>query len=53
MLSPDELGYDTPGFIGSFRFEHDQSWTHLDEVAARDRRKAEIQAFASGRLLPE
>ena len=28
-----------------------QSWTRIDEIEARDRRKAEIQAFASGRLL--
>jgi hypothetical protein len=51
MLSPDELGYASAEFIGSFRFEYDQSWTRMDEVEARDRRKADIQAFASGRLL--
>jgi len=51
MLSPDELGYTSAEFIGSFRFEYDQSWTRMDEVEARDRRKADIQAFASGRLL--
>ena len=53
MISPDEYGRPTAAFIGSFRFEHDQSWTRLDEVEARDRRKAEIQAFASGRLLTD
>jgi hypothetical protein len=51
MLTPDELGYTSAEFIGSFRFEYDQSWTRMDEVEARDRRKADIQAFASGRLL--
>ena len=51
MLTPDELGYTSADFIGSFRFEYDQSWTRADEVDARDRRKADIQAFASGRLL--
>jgi len=53
MLTPVELGYGADEFIGSFRFEYDQSWTRLDEVDARDRRKADMQAFASGRLLRE
>ena len=53
MLSPEEIGYASAGFIGSFRFEHDQSWTRASEVEARDRRRADIQAFASGRLLRE
>ena len=53
MLAPDELGGRASAFVGSFRFEHDQSWTRLEEVPARDRRRAEIQAFASGRLLPD
>jgi hypothetical protein len=53
MLTPVELGYGADEFIGSFRFEYDQSWTRLDEVEERDRRKADIQAFASGRLLRE
>lgn len=51
MLAPHELGYSSAAFVGSFRFEHDQSWTRMDEVAERDRRKADIQALASGRLL--
>ncbi len=51
MLSPDEYGGTASGFIGSFRYEHDQSWTRLDEVEARDRKKADIQAFAAGRLI--
>jgi hypothetical protein len=53
MISPDEYGRPTADFIGSFRFEHDQSWTRLDEIEARDRRRAEIQAFASGRMLSD
>ena len=52
MLGPDEYGGGGPaGFVASFRYEHDESWTRLDEVAARDRRRAEIQMFASNRLL--
>lgn len=51
MLSPEELGYSSAAFVGSYRFEHDQSWTRLDEIDARDRRRADIQAFATGRLL--
>jgi hypothetical protein len=53
MLAPDDFGYNTTTFLGSFRFEHDQSWTRLDEIADRDKRKADIQAFASGRLLSD
>jgi hypothetical protein len=34
-----------------FADEHDESWTRLDEVEARDRRRAEMQGFASTRLL--
>ena len=52
MLGPDEYGRAAPsGFVASFRYEHDESWTRLDEIAARDRRRAEIQGFASNRLL--
>jgi hypothetical protein len=52
MLGPGDYGRGGPaGFVDSFRYEHDESWTRLDEVDARDRRRAEIQGFASGRLL--
>lgn len=52
MLGPDEYGSGGPsGFVASFRYEHDESWTRLDEIEARDRRRAEIQGFASNRLL--
>jgi alkylation response protein AidB-like acyl-CoA dehydrogenase len=52
MVGPDEYGRGGPsGFVASFRYEHDESWTRLDEVEARDRRRAEIQGFASNRLL--
>ena len=52
MVGPDEHGRGGPsGFVASFRYEHDESWTRLDEVDARDRRRAEIQGFASTRLL--
>jgi hypothetical protein len=53
MLAPDDFGYTTTAFIGSYRFEHDQSWTRLEDVPARDKRRTEIQAFASGRLMLE
>jgi hypothetical protein len=49
MLSPAERG--STGFVASYRYEHDQSWTRLDEIEARDRRRAEIQGMAAGRLL--
>ena len=52
MLTPEELGYASAAFLGSYRFEHDQSWTRLDEIEARDRRRADIAAFAGNRLLP-
>ena len=52
MLGPDEFGGHVPaGFVASFRYESDESWTRLDEMAARDRRRAEIQGFVSNRLL--
>ena len=52
MLGPDDYGRSGPsGFVASFRYEHDESWTRLDEIEARDRRRAEIQGFASNRLL--
>ena len=51
--APSECTEQSAQFIGSFRFEHDQSWTRADEVEARDRRRHDIQAFASGRLLRE
>ena len=54
MLGPDEFGGQSPaGFIASFRYEADESWTRVDEIAARDRRKAEIQGFVSSRLLSD
>jgi hypothetical protein len=52
MVGPDEFGGHVPsGFVASFRYEADESWTRLDEVAALDRRRAEIQGFVSARLL--
>jgi len=54
MLAPDEFGGAAPsGFIASYRYEHDESWTRVDEIEARDRRRAEIQGFVSNRLLKE
>jgi hypothetical protein len=54
MLGPDEyVGRGPQGFVASFRYEHDESWTRLDEIDARDRRRAEIQGFVSNRLLKE
>jgi len=52
MLGPDEYGGAGPsGFVASYRYEHDESWTRLDEVEGRDRRRSEIQGFVSNRLL--
>lgn len=51
MVSPAEHGGTRRDFIASYRFEHDQSWTRLDEIGARDRRRAETQGFVAGRLL--
>jgi hypothetical protein len=52
MLGPDEYGASAPdGFVASFRYEHDESWTRLDEIEARDRRRAESKTFVATRLL--
>jgi hypothetical protein len=51
MVSPDEFGGTASGYIASYRFEHDQSWTRTDEMAARDTRRAEIQGFVNSRAL--
>ena len=52
MLGPDEYGGAGPsGYVASFRYEHDESWTRLDEIQDRDRRRADIQGFVSNRLL--
>lgn len=52
MLGPDEFGGHAPsGFVASFRYEADESWTRLDDVAALDRHRAEIKGFVSSRLL--
>ncbi len=54
MVGPDEFGSSVPaGFVASYRYEHDESWTRIDEMEARDRRRAEIQGFVSNRLLKE
>lgn len=54
MLSPDEFGGAVPsGFVASYRYEHDESWTRLDEIDARDRRRVENQSFVSNRLLKD
>jgi hypothetical protein len=53
MLAPEELGHPQPGFVASYRYEHDESWTRLDEIEARDQKRAQIQRFASSRLLAD
>ena len=53
MVAPDEFGYTQPGFVASFRYEHDESWTRIDEIAARDERRARNQRFAATRLLSD
>ena len=49
MVAPDEYGYARPGFVASFRYEHDESWTRVDEMAARDERRARNHQFATTR----
>jgi hypothetical protein len=52
MLGPDEFGGHTPsGFVASYRYEHDESWTRVDEIEARERKRAENQSSVSSRLL--
>ena len=52
MLGPDEYGEAGPsGYVARFRYEHDESWTRLDEIQDRDRRRAEIQGFVLNRVL--
>ena len=54
MVGPTEFGGAVPaGFVASYRYEHDESWTRVDKMEARDRRRAEIQGFVSNRLLKE
>jgi hypothetical protein len=54
MLAPDEFGGQVPaGFVASYRYEHDESWTRVDEIDALERRRAETQRFVSSRLLGE
>jgi len=54
MVGPDEFGGHVPtGFVASYRYEHDESWTRVDEIEAGERRKAEIQGFVSSRLLSD
>ncbi|HEY6510066.1 MAG TPA: DUF2452 domain-containing protein [Vicinamibacterales bacterium] len=54
MVGPDEFGGHAPtGFVASYRYEHDESWTRTDEIDARERRKAEIQGFVTTRLLAQ
>jgi hypothetical protein len=52
MLGPDEFGAQAPsGYLASYRYEHDESWTHVDEIDAREKKRAETQRFVSARLL--
>jgi hypothetical protein len=53
MVAPDEFGYTQPGFVASFRYEHDESWTRVDEIAARDERRARNHRFATTKLLAD
>lgn len=43
--------HDGTASYNQHSYEHDESWTRLDEIADRDRRRAEIQGFVSNRLL--
>jgi hypothetical protein len=54
MLAPDEYSQGAPHeYVGSFRYESDESWTPIEEVEAKDRHREEIERFVRSRLLPE
>lgn len=53
MVAPEEFGYTQPRFVGSFRYEYDESWTRIDEIAARDERRARNHRFAQTKLLAD
>ena len=51
LLSPDEWrGAPPHRFVGSYRLEADQSWTPLDQVAARDRARQPLDALLDAAL---
>ena len=53
MLAPDEYSQGPPrGYLGGFRYEADKSWTPMEEIAARDEHRTEIEKFVNSRLLP-
>ena len=52
MLAPEEYSQGAPDtFVASYRYEHGESWTRVDEIEAKDRRRDAVQQFASSRLL--
>ncbi len=51
LLSPDEWRGSTPhAYVGSFRLEADQSWTPLDQIAARDRARQPLAGLLATAL---
>jgi hypothetical protein len=49
MLSPDDWNGQPPHeHRGSYRLEADMSWTPLEEVAAHDQERAELQRLLEG-----
>jgi len=52
LLAPgDWRGAPPHTFVGSYRLEADQSWTPLDHIAARDRRRAPVTDWLERGLL--
>lgn len=37
MISPEEWGDSGPAYKGSYRLEHDRSWTSLNEIEKKDK----------------
>lgn len=51
LLSPDEWRGAAPhAYVGSFRLEADQSWTPLDQIAARDRARQPLSSLLRAAL---
>lgn len=53
LLSPAEWrGAPPHAYVGSFRLEADQSWTPLDQIAARDRARQPLGGLLAAALDP-
>jgi hypothetical protein len=53
LLAPADWGGAPPHpFVGSYRLEADQSWTPVDQTAARDRERTPIEELIKRARLP-